>query len=128
MINKTIVTLILMTNLFAVDLIYPNGKTQSFIPLKSGRSVADKSKTYLKNGQRYEENSIIYISFGKNENIKYIAKKYNLEFIKYTNKSLNTALFRLKENVDIVELCSRINQNENIRYAKPNWKRVRLLR
>ncbi len=128
MINKIFLILALSVNLFAVDLVYPNGKIENFIPLKSDRSFVENVRTYLKNDQKYEDTRVIYISFGKNEDLKEIAKKYNLEFIKFTNQNLNTALFQLNDQVDIVKLCSQINQNENIRYAKPNWKRVRLLR
>ncbi len=124
----SLVTLLSVLNLFGVDLLYPNGKIETFSLLKKSKSTKKTQTIYIKNNRKYIDTRTIYISFGKKTDIENFVKKYDLIFIKFTNSSLYTAMFAVKYNKEILKLCSLINQNEDIRYAKPNWKRKRLLK
>ncbi len=119
-----ILTMIL-TFMSAKDLIYPNGRYEAFI-LKKDKSRGVNSNIYYKNGlispkTEYKDTRKLYVSFGKEVNIDLFCKKYFLKFIKITNQKFYTALFVVEDSRDIVDLCSNINQHEEIRYAKPNW-------
>ena len=110
----------------AVILIYPNGKKEYFIP-KVEKSKSLSNKVYYKNGlvskkTQYEDTREIYISFGEKKNLAKFLNKYNLKLLKTTNEKFYTSLFEIKDNSDVISLCSKINKNEKVRYAKPNWK------
>jgi hypothetical protein len=116
----------------AESLIYPNGKVEHFTQ-HIDKSRALKNNIYYKNGiisnkTRYYDTRKIYVSFGGSRDLTEFCQKYNLKFLKITNKKFYTALFELQNNIDIITLCSKINVNENIRYAKPHWKTPRILK
>ena len=128
------IVLILLFILIAVEakeLIYPNGKHESFIlESKKSRSIDNSHRIYYKHGvvsdkTAHEDTRKLYVSFGKVVDIEQFAKKYRLKFLKITNKKFYTVLFFLKDERDIIELCSQINIHEKIRYAKPHWKAPR---
>ncbi len=124
----------LILQIEAQSLIYPNGGEEKFVlKIDKNRAFNKKEKIYYKNGlispkTEYKDTRKLYISFGKVVDIDYFSQKYGLKFLKITNKKFYTALFKLKDSRDIIEVCSQINKNENIRYAKPNWKAPRGLK
>ncbi len=129
---KTVLILLsILITVEAKDLIYPNGKHETFIlDSKKSRSIDNQNRIYYKHGvvsnkTAHKDTRKLYVSFGKTVDIKQFAKKYRLKFLKITNKKFYTALFLVKDKRDIIELCSQININEKIRYAKPHWKAPR---
>jgi len=119
-------------NIKAESLIYPNGKVELFKP-KVEKSRSIKNKIYYKNGiqsrkTQYQDTRKIYVSFGKEVDIDNFAKKYHLKILHITNKIFYTVLFEVLDDKDIIVLCSEINLNEDVRYAKPNWKAPKYLK
>jgi hypothetical protein len=113
--------------LHASELIYPGGKVEKYTLLKQQRDLGTEGRTYIYHHQKYEDIGKIYVSFGKKVDLESFMQKYRLQFIKVTNPAFYTVLFKVEKGVDIIALCSDINLHEEVRYAKPNWKRVRKL-
>ena len=127
--KKLLLILIMILQAKAVILVYPDGKKEYFVP-KDKQSRAMVDKVYYKNGavskkSMYKDTRKIYISFKDSADINRFEDKYNLNLIKETNEMFHTYLFDIKSSVDVVELCSKINKENDIRYAKPNWKAPR---
>jgi hypothetical protein len=113
-------------------LVYPNGKTEIF-DHQLDKSRTMKNRIYYKNSiksrkTQYQDTRKIYVSFGKKVNIDNFTKKYHLQVLKLTNDKFYTYIFKILDNSDVISLCSKININENIRYAKPNWKAPKYLK
>ena len=124
--------LLLVINITAESLIYPNGRVEHFT-MKQDKSRAIQNKVYYKNGiisvkTRYQDTRKIYVSFGSPRDLTEFSQRYKLKLLKITNQNFYTVLFEVKNSSDIITLCSTINTNENVRYAKPNWKTPRLLK
>jgi hypothetical protein len=110
----------------ASQLIFPDGKIEKFELLKESRMTQSNSQSFLRHGQIYKDTREIYVSFGKEADLEKFSEKYNLTFIKITNSYYFTAVFDINSDQNVLTLCNTINQNENVRYAKPNWKRERV--
>ena len=127
---KTILFLLLiLLQANAVILTYPDGKKEFFIQ-QDDKSRALTDRSYYKNGvvsrrTLFQDTRKIYVSFKALADIEQFKMKYNLIMLKETNEMFHTYLFEIKGKVDVVELCSIINQKEQVRYAKPNWKSPR---
>ncbi len=130
---KVIIFIILVAlQMQAQFLTYPNGKVEKFV-LQSDKSrtiLSNQNRIYYKNGikskrMRYEDTRKLYVSFGKERDLVLFSQKYNLKVVKITNQKFYTVLFALRDNSDIIVLCSKINVNEKVRYAKPHWKAPR---
>lgn len=123
--------LIYIFSIYAQDLIYPDGSVEQFTSSEDkSRSI---NKVYYKNGivspkTSYIDTRKIYVSFGEKRDIKAFSKRYQLQFLKVTNKKFYTVLFALENNADLLLTCSMINQNEDVRYAKPHWRSPRSLK
>ena len=116
------------TILHATELIYPGGKVENYIPLKQNRDMGRMNKSYLYKHQKFHDTRTLYVSFGSKNYDETFLRKYHLRFLKATNSAFNTVLFAVENERDIVELCAELNLHEAIRYARPNWNRVRKLR
>jgi hypothetical protein len=127
---KTIIfLLLLLLQANAVILTYPDGKKEFFIE-QDNKSRALNDRAYYKNGvvskrTLFKDTRKIYVSFKELADIEKFKNKYNLIMLKETNEMFHTYLFEIKSMADVVELCSTINQQEEVRYAKPNWKSPR---
>ena len=133
---KTILFLLmLMIQAEAVILTYPNGEKEFFIHKDEMNNIyaggiirSLRDRVYYKNGVVSKKTLLkdtreIYVSFKSPTDLVRFQYRYNLGLIKKTNEMLNTYLFKIKNSyVDVVELCSKINREKEIKYAKPNWK------
>jgi hypothetical protein len=119
----------------AVILTYPNGNREFFIHkneinsiYEGGISKALSDRAYYKNGvvskkTLFKDSREIYVSFKNSIDLEMFKNKYNLSLLKEINEIPSTYLFKIQDRyVDVVELCSAINQGKDIKYAKPNWK------
>jgi hypothetical protein len=119
----------------AVILTYPNGNREFFIHkneinsiYEGGISKALSDRAYYKNGvvskkTLFKDSREIYVSFKNSIDLEMFKNKYNLSLLKEINEIPSTYLFKIQDRyVDVVELCSAINQRKDIKYAKPNWK------
>lgn len=127
--KTVILSIVLIANLQAASLTYPNGKVEYFTAEKS-RSL--HNRIYYRNGlinkkTTYQDSREIYVSFKTLKNLKQFSQKYQLKPIKITNQKFNTVLFKLHNSTDVLKLCSEINKNQNVRYAKPNWRAPRII-
>ena len=127
---KTILfLLIFLLQAKAVILTYPDGKKEFFVQ-EDSKSRGLENRAYYKNGRvskktLFKDTRKIYVSFKELMDIEKFKIKYNLTMLKETNEMFHTYLFEIKGMADVVELCSSINQQEDVRYAKPNWKSPR---
>jgi len=127
--------LILFIQIQAQSLTYPNGKTEQFVLQidKSRLLNSNPNRVYYKNGiisdkTRYEDTRKIYVSFKDENNLEQFARKYDLKILKITNRKFHTVLFEMQNKNDVIALCTLINKNKNVRYAKPHWKAPRYLK
>ncbi|EJF07279.1 hypothetical protein ThvES_00005960 [Thiovulum sp. ES] len=94
--------------------------------------VGNKSVKYFKSGNSYslynenlETDGTILIR-GKIENPTDFAQKYNLEFLK--RNSTGTFLFLILSEDEIIEVCNKLQNLDDVETAEPNWKRKRGLK
>ena len=126
--NMILITLLTLQILGAAELIYPDGKKEQYIAAKADRSTDSTAGRYLHKKRIYQDTGTIYVSFGEHSFDRIFLQKYHLKFLKETNPTFHTVLFRVLDKRDIVALCSEINLQEAVRYARPNWKSLRGLR
>ncbi len=124
--------LIWISQIEAESLSYPNGQVEHFTQ-HIDKSRAIKNRVYYKNGiisvkTRYQDTRKIYVSFGKSRDLTKFYQRYQLKFLKITNQKFYTVLFEIQDNNDVIKICSKINADENVRYAKPHWKSPRILK
>jgi hypothetical protein len=110
-------------------------KQKALSKSESSRSAYNQYPVYYRNGikaasHRFISTGTILVSFGKQSQLSYqvFALENNLEFLKQVNRLYRTGLFKLSPGADLIEVCNKINQNSNIRYASPNWISPRKLR
>lgn len=117
----------------AAQLIYPNGQTEYFTKAVTKQRALHEQRYYYKNGikdrkHRYLDTRRIFVSFGGKRELKKFMQRYSLSFIKVVNPYFYTVLFHVDSDADVITLCSEINLNEKVRYARPNWRAPRILR
>ena len=103
-------------------------KQKALSESESNPSAHNQYPVYYRNGiktasNRFISTGTILVSFGKHSQLSYqtFALENNLEFLKQVNRLYRTGLFKLPPGADLIEICNRLNQNPNIRYASPNW-------
>ena len=125
--NYLLIVLLFLTvqTLTAAELVYPNGKTENYTSLKMNRTTVPSAKSYSRKKRIFRDTRTLYISFGRRNIDTAVIRKYRLKLLKITNLTFHTALFQVKDERDIVALCTDINLHETVRFARPNWRSLR---
>ena len=121
--------------LFGNEIITLKGENRDITFLKESESRDAKSisqnSTYYRYGLKNEStkvisNGTIIVNFKTVPDIQQFSKENSLELIR--KNSTGTYIFKILENIDIIEKVNELSDLANIEVASPNWKRSRGLK
>ncbi len=126
---------LMIGGLWAQTLHLPDGSQVRFVLQQKYTRTSHTPQIYYKNGfmkdtARFIDTRKIIVRFREevdNRELAEFAKCYRLKLLKNIG-GVGLYLFQVNSNDEIITLCNRINANEPVSYARPNWHRPRQLR